>query len=254
MRRLVRGRVGVPTPSTVLAFLALLVALSGTAVGDAVKTTATRLVSGNQIKRNAITTRHVRDRSLLATDFRPGQLPEGARGEKGDPGERGPQGLQGPAGLPGEKGDPGTPAPTYSAGTGLNLAGTVFSVDTTAVQSRVTTACGNGSALRQINADGTAVCQAFSTVLGSGSVPLVAFDSTMTDPCQSVNVGVTGASATTTNVLVTAPGGWSAANGMDVTVSGFVAGPDVVGLQVCDLTPDASNVPAGNLSWIAIND
>jgi hypothetical protein len=48
---------------------------------------------------------------------------------------------------------------TYTAGTGLTLAGTAFAADTTVVQSRVTGTCAAGSAIRAIAAGGTVTCE-----------------------------------------------------------------------------------------------
>jgi hypothetical protein len=59
-----------------------------------------------------------------------------------------------PAGL--SDGDDDT---TYSAGTGLSLAGTQFSVDTVAIQRRVTGTCPGGSAIRVIGSDGAVTCE-----------------------------------------------------------------------------------------------
>jgi hypothetical protein len=53
-------------------------------------------VTGSKIKQSAITSPKVRDGSLLARDFAPGQLPQGVPGPQG---ERGPQGEQGPPGT-----------------------------------------------------------------------------------------------------------------------------------------------------------
>jgi hypothetical protein len=54
----------------------------------------------------------------------------------------------------------GTDADTqYSAGLGLTQAGTVFSVNTSVIQSRVTQTCAAGSSIRTIQASGQVVCE-----------------------------------------------------------------------------------------------
>ena len=55
---------------------------------------------------------------------------------------------------------------TYSAGVGLTLSGTQFSVNTSLIQARVGEACPNGSAIRVINQDGTVTCQGVSGTAG----------------------------------------------------------------------------------------
>ena len=95
--------------SIILAATALLVAVLGaTPVGQA----AGRLVlpqnsvGAVQLKKSAVTGLKVKNGSLLAADFKAGQLPRGAQGPKGD------TGAQGPKGDKGDKGDTGAPGAT----------------------------------------------------------------------------------------------------------------------------------------------
>ena len=59
-------------------------------------------VGGNKIAKNAVTSLKVKDGALLAADFKAGQLPQGPKGEKGDPGLRGEPGPY-PDSLPSGK-------------------------------------------------------------------------------------------------------------------------------------------------------
>jgi len=87
-----------PSPATVIASIALLVALSGTSVA-AISQIPRNSVGSAQLKANSVTnaklasnavrSAEVRNGSLLRADFRPGQIPVG------------PVGPQGPAGPPG---------------------------------------------------------------------------------------------------------------------------------------------------------
>jgi hypothetical protein len=63
-------------------------------------------------------------------------------------------------GIRGRQGPPGTPAPTYSAGTGLSLSNNTFSTDPTTVQRRVTGSCPAGHAIAGIAQDGSVSCVA----------------------------------------------------------------------------------------------
>jgi hypothetical protein len=76
-----------PSPAMVLACTALLVALGGTSYAAV-----------QALPRNSVTTVQVKDFSLLARDFKRGQLPRGAVGPAGPTGPTGPQGPAGPAG------------------------------------------------------------------------------------------------------------------------------------------------------------
>jgi hypothetical protein len=81
--------------------LALCIALSGTAYAA---TLPRNSVGGAQLKKNAVTSPKVKNRSLLARDFARGQLPRGPRGARGPTGPAGPRGergLTGPAGAAG---------------------------------------------------------------------------------------------------------------------------------------------------------
>src|SRR3954468_11666072 len=75
--------------------------------------------AATKLPKNSVTTIQVKDRSLLAKDFKAGQLPAGARGLKGDQGLQGPQGLPGAAGtngstgINGKDGIHGQDAPTH---------------------------------------------------------------------------------------------------------------------------------------------
>src|ERR671935_240303 len=82
-----------PSPAMVIASVALLIALGGTGYA------AFRLPA------NSVTTVQVKNHSLLARDFKAGQLPRGAAGPTGPPGPAGPAGPGGPAGGAGGGGE-----------------------------------------------------------------------------------------------------------------------------------------------------
>jgi hypothetical protein len=90
----------------VVAYLALLFALSGTSYAAATKL----------LPANSVGTKQVINGSLLKKDFKPGQLPRGARGAQGSPGRAGPQGLRGPAGPQGAQGARGSQGAQGPAG------------------------------------------------------------------------------------------------------------------------------------------
>lgn len=76
-----------------IALLALFVALGGTSYAAV------------QLPKNSVTSKQVKNGSLLSKDFKAGQLPAGATGPTG------PAGPQGAAGAPGPQGDPGIQGP-----------------------------------------------------------------------------------------------------------------------------------------------
>jgi hypothetical protein len=114
MRRFVRR----PSPSMVVAFIALLVALGGTSY--AIQALPSNSVGSKQLKNNAVTSKKlkngavtskklkngavnsdkVKNGSLLSADFKSGQLPagpQGAQGPKGETGQTGARGETGPS-------------------------------------------------------------------------------------------------------------------------------------------------------------
>ena len=83
-----------PTPATVIACIALIVALGGT--GYAAVTLPANSVGTAQLKKDAVTSLKVKNHSLLIGDFKAGQIPAGSPGPAGAPGAAGPPGPAGP--------------------------------------------------------------------------------------------------------------------------------------------------------------
>lgn len=95
----------VPSPSMAVSVAALVVAMSGTSY--AAVSLKKNSVGSAQIKANAVTSAKVKDSSLLAKDFKAGELPRGAAGPAGPAGAAGPvgpAGARGPAGANGANG------------------------------------------------------------------------------------------------------------------------------------------------------
>ena len=95
----------------VVAIVALIVALGGT--GYAAVKLKSNSVGAKHIKRAAVRSSEVKDRSLLKKDFKDGQLPAGPTGAAGAPGLAG---AAGPPGPPGPEGAPGPPGPPGERG------------------------------------------------------------------------------------------------------------------------------------------
>jgi len=80
----------------VVACTALLFAMTG--AGYAAGKLGPNTVGTKQLKKNAVISSKVKNRSLLAVDFKAGQVPKGAKGDPGAPGAPGAPGQQGPPG------------------------------------------------------------------------------------------------------------------------------------------------------------
>jgi hypothetical protein len=89
------------TYANVMATIAVFLALGGGAY--AALNLPKNSVGSKQIKRNAVNSSKVKNRSLLAADFKAGQLPAGPQGL---------QGIQGVQGIQGQQGDRGPTGPT----------------------------------------------------------------------------------------------------------------------------------------------
>jgi hypothetical protein len=85
------------SPALVVASLALLVSLTGTSVAAVEQILPRNSVGTKHVKKNAITTKKVRNGTLLRADFKRGQLPRGPRGFRGATGPAGPAGARGPS-------------------------------------------------------------------------------------------------------------------------------------------------------------
>ena len=103
MRRIFKYR---PSPAMLVACLSLSIALGGTSYAAIVLPAGS--VGTKQLKRGAVTSKKVKDYSLLKSDFKAGQLPAGPPGPAGP---MGPSGAMGPAGPKGDPGAPGAPGP-----------------------------------------------------------------------------------------------------------------------------------------------
>lgn len=105
-------RIRFPSPAVVIASLALLLSLTGSAVAGALitgaqianNTVGTLDLKNNDVRsidvrNNSLTSLDVLNGTLKAIDFAPGQLPPGPAGPAGQQGPAGPQGAPGLASL-----------------------------------------------------------------------------------------------------------------------------------------------------------
>lgn len=90
-------------PSTVIAVVALFIAVGGTA------TAASGLINGKKIKPGTITAKQIKNKTITASKLSPAAVSslKGARGEAGTRGESGATGATGPAGSNGATGATG---------------------------------------------------------------------------------------------------------------------------------------------------
>lgn len=92
-----------------IGFMALFIALSGTAYAASLPRGS---VGTAQLRNDAVTSPKVEDRTLVADDFKRGELPRGERGPRGARGARGARGERGRRGRRGSKGAAGAAGAT----------------------------------------------------------------------------------------------------------------------------------------------
>jgi hypothetical protein len=167
-------------------FLALFVALGG--VSYAAIALPANSVGSKQIKRgavkssdigkDAVTSVKVKNGSLLATDFKPGQLVAGAPGLTGPQGPKGDTGATGASGAKGDIGTPGNPGTPGAAGaTNVVTRSVIVSAPSgTRTFSSVNCAAGEravgGGAFWNSTPDATMFIANSSPLVGVGAVPL----------------------------------------------------------------------------------
>jgi hypothetical protein len=194
----------------VIAYLALFVALGGTSY--AVTALAPNSVGSAQIQRSAVRSAEVKNRSLLAKDFKPGQLPGGTTGP---PGETGLTGLTGPAGVAyaAQAGTGENPANTYTNGLTsvvlqLPSAGRVYAYG----RVRVNAVCAGGAVMTAgLYIDGVAILGS-GQLIGSGT---------------TAEFSVSGLSASVLGGVRNLQMGVRCAGG--VSIAGTTAGPATLG-------------------------
>ncbi|MBK8293375.1 MAG: collagen-like protein [Solirubrobacterales bacterium] len=107
-----------PRLATILAGLALFIALGGTAAA------AGGLINGKKIKKGTITSKQIKNKTITKAKISPSTFGAlaGAKGPQGPKGDKGSTGAKGATGLQGPKGDPGeTQITTYHAsGSSIN--------------------------------------------------------------------------------------------------------------------------------------
>jgi hypothetical protein len=167
------------SPAIVVAVVALMAALGGTAV-------ARTLITGKDIANDSITSRHVRNGSLQYDDLAPSMRkamkePAAQQGPRGPRGQRGPQGEQGPQGPAGQDGwscrdESGNVKPECTGSSTAQPAGNTLlaTVDADGKLDhgqivKAITHVGNGDYLVSFTASGLDRCTNVATIVGTQS-------------------------------------------------------------------------------------
>jgi hypothetical protein len=116
------------TYANVVATICLFIVLGGSAY--AVTTLPDGSVGSKQLRADAVSSAKVKNGSLLAKDFKSGQLPRGAKGSRGATGAKGAAGATGATGSTGPIGPQGAPGPlSETLPAGVTLRGAFILAD-----------------------------------------------------------------------------------------------------------------------------
>lgn len=157
------GRFSRVSPALVVSCLALSISFGG--VGWAATVLPKGSVGTAQLKKDAVTTQKVKNASLLAADFKLGQIPTGPAGP---PGIQGTQGGKGDKGEKGDKGDIGaTGLSGYEIVTASNSVNAYYNLAFVQCPSGKR-ALGGGSSSSPLTPEGAFVSDNFPTLNGTG--------------------------------------------------------------------------------------
>ncbi len=184
-----------------VALLALLIALGG--AGYAAVSLPRNSVGTAQLKTSAVTSAKVRNYSLLAKDFRKGQLPRGAAGEDGATGATGPTGPAGAPGPEGPQGATGPPGATGATGPTFGMAwidsgsstGTCIGAPVSLVSQTIspsTTVRVFATGQTQVSAPGGTVALSVAIVNGASVLGEVTMGPAITAPATATPMSVSG--------------------------------------------------------------
>jgi hypothetical protein len=149
-----------PSPAMVVAVVALVSSLTGVAIGAALITgddIARKAIAKKHLKKDAVVTKKVKNGTLLADDFKAGQLKEG---------------VQGIEGLKGDKGDPGEDGRDGADGANATALWAVINGDTGATfrGSHVTSSTHNGNGSYTVTFDRSVASCAFMATIGGNDL------------------------------------------------------------------------------------
>jgi hypothetical protein len=160
--------------------------------------------------------------------------------------------------------DVGAAGTTYSAGTGLLLAGATFSVDASMVQTRIVGACMAGAAIRAINSDGSVVCDTDDVGMYGAGTGLVLVGSTFSVDPSAVQTRVLGTCAAGSSIRSIAADGsvtceaddaggtYTAGTGLTLAGTTFSVNTSIVQARVGGTCPAGQSIRSINADGTVI--